>query len=233
MSSIASAVTKTVTKTAASTAASATSTLRAKPQGGVLEGSNPTVWDSSNPIILFIIQVRTHPADWRRDLQNVAQLQPGLRRLSCLVFDREARDSDGSFALKRICLDYVPYCALLTYIAGRNHYHLLPSPPLAPLQTATASSHRRSYWRNHTWSLGHDAYTRIPKCHIPSSSNAHTQSRCQSGVDLVSLSSWFGSQYEDVPHELAGCAKCGVRGDGPSFRIGMRYCLGSLQPIQN
>jgi hypothetical protein len=88
MSSIASAVTKTVTKTAASTAASATSTLRAKPQGGVLEGSNPTVWDSSNPIILFIIQVRTHPADWRRDLQNVAQLQPGLRRLSCLVFDR-------------------------------------------------------------------------------------------------------------------------------------------------
>jgi hypothetical protein len=145
----------------------------------------------------------------------------------------EARDSNGSFALKKIYLDYVPYCALLTYIAGRNHYHLLPSPPLAPLQTATASSHRRSYWWNHTWSLSHDAHTRIPKCHIPSSSNAHTQSRCQSGVDLVSLSRWFGSQYEDVPHELACCAKCGVRGDDPSFRIGMRYCLGSLQPIQN
>ena len=46
--------TKTVTKIVTSAAAS--STLRAAPQGGILEGSNPTVYDSKNPIIIFIIQ---------------------------------------------------------------------------------------------------------------------------------------------------------------------------------
>ncbi|KUJ20632.1 uncharacterized protein LY89DRAFT_682340 [Mollisia scopiformis] len=54
MSSIASIVTKTVTKTAAST--TATSTDRATPQGGILEGGNPSKYDPKNPIILFIIQ---------------------------------------------------------------------------------------------------------------------------------------------------------------------------------
>ncbi|KAF2161734.1 hypothetical protein M409DRAFT_27791 [Zasmidium cellare ATCC 36951] len=47
-------VNQTVTRTVAS--ASATSTMRATPQGGVLEGANPTHWDSKNPIVLFIIQ---------------------------------------------------------------------------------------------------------------------------------------------------------------------------------
>jgi len=37
-------------------AASASSTLRARPQGGILEGEDPSVYDSKNPIILFIIQ---------------------------------------------------------------------------------------------------------------------------------------------------------------------------------
>jgi len=43
-----------------SAAAAATSTAtgyRAAPQGGVLEGANPSVYDAKNPIILFIIQV--------------------------------------------------------------------------------------------------------------------------------------------------------------------------------
>lgn len=67
MSSLLSVVTTTVlgptvTKTAASASASATS-VRATPQGGVLEGGNPTVYDSKNPIIIFIIQVRD-PATW-------------------------------------------------------------------------------------------------------------------------------------------------------------------------
>lgn len=52
---MASIVTKTVTA-AASAAASATSTTRVTPQGGILEGSNPSVYDQKNPIILFIIQ---------------------------------------------------------------------------------------------------------------------------------------------------------------------------------
>ncbi|KAI9650322.1 hypothetical protein NHQ30_000335 [Ciborinia camelliae] len=44
------------TVTTASSSASATSTHRATPQGGILEGGNPTVYNPSNPIILFIIQ---------------------------------------------------------------------------------------------------------------------------------------------------------------------------------
>ncbi|KAI9725048.1 MAG: hypothetical protein M1812_000324 [Candelaria pacifica] len=55
-SSVASVVTKTITKTAASVAASASSTTRATPQGGILEGANPSHYDSKNPITIFIIQ---------------------------------------------------------------------------------------------------------------------------------------------------------------------------------
>ncbi|KYK57462.1 K/H antiporter 1 [Drechmeria coniospora] len=43
--------------TSSSSSAAATTTQRAPHQGGVLEGSNPTVYDPTNPIILFIIQV--------------------------------------------------------------------------------------------------------------------------------------------------------------------------------
>jgi hypothetical protein len=57
-SSIASVVTTTVTKVVASSSASPSATLRATPQGGVLEGSNPSQYDPKNPIFLFIIQVR-------------------------------------------------------------------------------------------------------------------------------------------------------------------------------
>ena len=60
MSSVTSALSKTVT--AASTAASASSTNRATPQAGILEGSNPSKYDPSNPIFLFIIQVRQRSA---------------------------------------------------------------------------------------------------------------------------------------------------------------------------
>jgi hypothetical protein len=56
MSTVTEVVTSVVTTTAA--AASASSTLRARPQGGILEGEDPSVYDSKNPIILFIIQVR-------------------------------------------------------------------------------------------------------------------------------------------------------------------------------
>ncbi|KAK3071057.1 hypothetical protein LTR53_009343 [Teratosphaeriaceae sp. CCFEE 6253] len=54
MATITQTVTATVTRTLAS--ASATSTLRAAPQGGILEGGDPSQYDSKNPIILFIIQ---------------------------------------------------------------------------------------------------------------------------------------------------------------------------------
>jgi len=64
MSTILSEVTKTITKSAAAASASSTASAnRVTPQGGVLEGSNPSHYDSKNPIVLFIIQVR-----WIRQL---------------------------------------------------------------------------------------------------------------------------------------------------------------------
>ncbi|KAK3639579.1 hypothetical protein LTR56_012364 [Elasticomyces elasticus] len=54
MATITQTVTDVVTKTVAS--ASASSTLRAAPQGGILEGGNPSVYSTKDPIIIFIIQ---------------------------------------------------------------------------------------------------------------------------------------------------------------------------------
>lgn len=54
MATLTATVTSVVTKTVAS--ASASSTLRASPQGGILEGGNPSHYDPKNPIIIFIIQ---------------------------------------------------------------------------------------------------------------------------------------------------------------------------------
>jgi hypothetical protein len=56
MAIITATVTHNVTHTVTSGTASATSTLRASPQGGILEGGNPVVYSATNPIILFIIQ---------------------------------------------------------------------------------------------------------------------------------------------------------------------------------
>ncbi|CAI7651069.1 unnamed protein product [Penicillium glandicola] len=42
--------------TATTTTAAATSTTLVSPQGGILEGGNPTVYDTKNPLVLFIIQ---------------------------------------------------------------------------------------------------------------------------------------------------------------------------------
>ena len=53
-----STVTEVVTSVVTSAAASPSSTLRARPQGGILEGEDPSDYDSKNPITLFIIQVR-------------------------------------------------------------------------------------------------------------------------------------------------------------------------------
>lgn len=43
--------------TNATAAATANSTNVVSPQGGILEGGNPTHYDSKNPLVLFIIQV--------------------------------------------------------------------------------------------------------------------------------------------------------------------------------
>jgi hypothetical protein len=51
-----STVTQTVMAVTSSISPSATAD-RATPQSGVLEGSNPSQYNASNPIILFIIQV--------------------------------------------------------------------------------------------------------------------------------------------------------------------------------
>lgn len=43
--------------TSTTTSAAPTSTVRVAPQGGILEGGNPSVYDPKNPITIFIIQI--------------------------------------------------------------------------------------------------------------------------------------------------------------------------------
>lgn len=57
MATVTAYVTDVITKTVTATSASASSTLRANPQGGILEGANPSKYDPKNPLIMFIIQV--------------------------------------------------------------------------------------------------------------------------------------------------------------------------------
>jgi hypothetical protein len=54
LSTVTQSIQHTVTKTLTSAAPS--STQRATPQGGILEHSDPSVYDPKNPIIIFIIQ---------------------------------------------------------------------------------------------------------------------------------------------------------------------------------
>lgn len=66
------------TGTATTTAtATATSAVKVSPQGGILEGGNPTHYDSKNPLVLFIIQVwiplelyLTHPGTPHRPVMT-------------------------------------------------------------------------------------------------------------------------------------------------------------------
>ncbi|PMD48275.1 hypothetical protein L207DRAFT_521672 [Hyaloscypha variabilis F] len=56
MSSILASVVTTTRTVTASSSSTPSATLRATPQGGILEGSNPSKYDPKNPIFLFIIQ---------------------------------------------------------------------------------------------------------------------------------------------------------------------------------
>lgn len=49
-------VTEALTRTVIVTSSTPSSTLRASPQAGILEGANPSHYDSKNPLTIFIIQ---------------------------------------------------------------------------------------------------------------------------------------------------------------------------------
>lgn len=74
VSLITTTVQQTVTKTLASSG-TATSTARVAPQGGILEGGNPTLYNTKDPITIFIIQVRKAP--YERDLLTKLIPPPG------------------------------------------------------------------------------------------------------------------------------------------------------------
>lgn len=82
---MASLIALTVTKTITASA-SATATSRASPQGGVLEGSNPSHYDSKNPIILFIIQVR-HICPVLSPVMRLARTTWKMRDSASLAWD--------------------------------------------------------------------------------------------------------------------------------------------------
>lgn len=54
---MASVVTSVVTATVTAKPTTTSATSRAASQGGILEGLNPSKYDSKNPLIMFIIQV--------------------------------------------------------------------------------------------------------------------------------------------------------------------------------
>ena len=145
---VVSVVTKTVTATSSS--ASASSTDRATPQGGIFEGSNPSHYDSKNPIILFIIQVRLWKARGEEPLSWNGGLYPSARKrrrsirtyIPYLLYQmNRCVDAHGGIHLKSSTVFNMATGILLTYPKGRHHHHLLPTSPLPSLQAPTASSH--------------------------------------------------------------------------------------------
>ncbi len=58
MSSITSSLASATSSTTATPSATSSSGPRAKPQAGILDGQDPTVYSPTDPITLFIIQVR-------------------------------------------------------------------------------------------------------------------------------------------------------------------------------
>jgi hypothetical protein len=61
------------TSTLSAALAAASNATRATPQGGILEGENPTIYDMKDPVIIFIIQVSftCSPAADGQDRYNV------------------------------------------------------------------------------------------------------------------------------------------------------------------
>ncbi len=125
MATITSSAVLTKAVTAASTAASASSTVRATPQGGVLEGGNPSVYDPKNPIILFIIQVRPYIPQ-----RGVAPHCTALR----IIYESEC-----PFTAPRRLDQRWKLTMFIT--AGWYYYHLLPNPALPSFQAPPASGH--------------------------------------------------------------------------------------------
>lgn len=54
---MASIVTSIITRTASANPAATSPALRAAPQGGILDGGNPSKYNPKDPITIFIIQV--------------------------------------------------------------------------------------------------------------------------------------------------------------------------------
>ena len=203
MSSIASVVTKTVT--AASTAASATPSDRATPQGGILEGSNPSKYDPKNPIFLFIIQVSSQSSRWKTRVPreyNSASSRSEFTDSMAIVRSRIC-DRRSAIPTKENILEFSVNCFtamffVLTCDTGRNYHHLLPPPPLPPLEAATTSRHCRSHWWHHTWALSNDADSRIPSCHFPNRCHGEPEPGCKLRTGLVPVPRRPRGQYAHV-----------------------------------
>ena len=95
-----------LTVTAATSAVSSSSTtVRAAPQGGVFEGLNPSQYNASNPIILFIIQVCiqrfsfnfiSHSARVTRLNANLNRRALSLSSAACFIILSRSCDSQES-----------------------------------------------------------------------------------------------------------------------------------------
>ena len=116
-------------------------------------------------------------------------------------------------------------------MTGRHHHHLLPCPPLPPLQDKATTSNSRDYWGDPSRTLGFWAHTRLHGCHISNGFHACPEYCCQSWPDLVPVLGWARSGFAAPALQLANSAQCGSGRNGASIWVGVRHCIWTLPPI--
>jgi hypothetical protein len=159
-STISSLVTTTTTSPAASSTAA-----RVTPQGGILEGANPSEYDSKNPIILFIIQVCAIELHLPARLSVSPTSRPSTINHQYPPSPAQSSDEDhhhhhhdhpnfltSSLLLKNRTQKKKQETKTTIYIEANHvtvgwHYHRVLSPlALSPLQAPSAKSHCRGHW---------------------------------------------------------------------------------------
>lgn len=116
-------------------------------------------------------------------------------------------------------------------LAGRYHYHFLPTSTLPSFEAPTASCDRGSHRRNHTGSIRHDAYPWISAGHLPHGLHGRSQPCRQSGSDIVPIPGRLGGQPPHVPVQLAHCLERWACRYDTTIWIGKCNCLGPVQRV--
>jgi hypothetical protein len=133
------------TSTLSAALAAASNATRATPQGGILEGENPTIYDMKNPVIIFIIQVSSSPTRQQPRKSSVPSQHNQFIR-----------------------------CRLTDTASGWHNPNFLPPPSLPPLPHPSAPSHRRSNRWHPPWALRVWPHPPLQRHHLPARRHAES-----------------------------------------------------------